>query len=97
MSMENPLKKKDTGVICESGDQITNLCSTNGLVIGGPIFQHNDMRKITGCSPNDRVENTTSIHFINGKYAGHYLKTYRCKQWPPSSFIKSQTDTENGW
>ena len=58
---KKPLKKKDTGVICANGDQITKLCSTNGLVIGGSIFQHNDMLKITGCSPNDRVENTTSI------------------------------------
>ena len=63
------------GKMNENGERLANLCSTNGLVIGGTIFKHKDIHKITWNSPNGRDKNQIDHIIINGKWRRSLLDT----------------------
>ena len=71
--------KEGYGTMNENGERLANLCSLNGLVIGGTIFKHRDIHKITWQSPNGRDANQIDHIIINGKWRGSLLdtRTYR--------------------
>ncbi|CAG2222390.1 unnamed protein product [Mytilus edulis] len=50
------------------GERLANMCSTNGLVIGGTLFKHKDIHKITWNSPNNRDKNQIDHIIIDGKW-----------------------------
>ncbi|CAG2240028.1 unnamed protein product [Mytilus edulis] len=60
--------KEGHGVMNENGERLANMCSTNGLVIGGTLFKHKDIHKITWNSPNNRDKNQIDHIIIDGKW-----------------------------
>lgn len=56
------------GTINENGERLVEFCTTNDLVIGGTLFPHREIHKITWCSPNGRDRNQIDHLLINGKW-----------------------------
>ena len=52
----------------DNGDRLMNFCNTNGLVIGGTIFPHKDIHKVTWISPDDKTENQIDHICINRRF-----------------------------
>jgi len=52
----------------DNGERLVEFCSMNNLIIGGTLFQHREIRKLTQSSPNGRVENQIDHLMINGKW-----------------------------
>ena len=57
-----------SGIINENGERLVEFCTTNNLVIGGTLFPHREIHKITWCSPNGRDRNQIDHLLINGKW-----------------------------
>ena len=72
---ERAMGKEGYGAMNENGERLANLCSTNGLVIGGTIFKHKDIHKITWNSPNGRDKNQIDHIIVNGKWRRSLLDT----------------------
>ncbi|XP_052237775.1 craniofacial development protein 2-like [Dreissena polymorpha] len=49
--------KQGVGDINENGELFTDFCELNDLVIGGTIFAHKDIHKVTWTSPDKSVKN----------------------------------------
>ena len=56
------------GNINDNGERLVDLCGTNNLVIGGTIFPHREIHKLTWISPNGRDKNQIDHIIINGKW-----------------------------
>ena len=56
------------GTINENGERLVEFFTTNDLVIGGTLFPHREIHKITWCSPNGRDRNQIDHLLINGKW-----------------------------
>ena len=54
---EHVMGREGVGVINENGELFTDLCETNDLVIGGTIFPHRRIHKVTWRSPDMKTEN----------------------------------------
>lgn len=59
----------------ENGERLANMCSSNGLVIGGTLFKQKDIHTITWYSPNNRDKNQIDHVIINGKWRRSLLDT----------------------
>lgn len=57
----------------DNGERLVEFCSMNNLIIGGTLFQHQEMHKLTRSSPNARVENQEDHLMINGKWCRSLL------------------------
>ena len=57
-----------SGIINENGESLVGFCTTDNLVIGGTLFPHREIHKITWCSPNGRDRNQIDHLIINGKW-----------------------------
>ncbi|KAJ8365382.1 hypothetical protein SKAU_G00142130 [Synaphobranchus kaupii] len=49
-------------------ERLATFCVTNKLVIGGSLFPHKDIHKLTWCSPNARDKNQIDHLMINAKW-----------------------------
>ena len=56
-SYDREMGKEGCGTMNENGERLAELCATYNLVIGGTIFPHRDIHKLTWCSPNGRDRN----------------------------------------
>ena len=56
------------GSINDNGARLVELCTANDLVIGGTLFPHPDVHKLTWCSPNRRDCNQIDHLMINGTW-----------------------------
>ena len=56
------------GVKNENGERLVEFCSSNNLVIGGTLFPHREIHKLTWYSPNDRDRNQIDHLLINAKW-----------------------------
>jgi hypothetical protein len=72
---ERAMGKEGHGVMNENGERLANMSSTNGLVIGGTLFKHKDIHKITWNSPNNRDKNQINHIITNGKWRRSLLDT----------------------
>ena len=52
----------------ENGERLVEFCSSNNLVIGGTLFPHREIHKLTWYSPNDRDRNQIDHLLINAKW-----------------------------
>ena len=52
----------------ENGDMFADLCSFNILIIGGSVFPHRMIHKVTWVSPDHRTENQIDHIFISQKF-----------------------------
>ena len=60
--------KEGYGVMNENGERLLELCTTYNLVIGGTLFPHKDIHKLTWHSPNGRDRNQIDHLMINGTW-----------------------------
>lgn len=74
-NMKELWEKEGHGVMNDNGERLANMCSTNGLVIGGTLFKHKDIYKITWNSPNNSDKNQIDHIIINGKWRRSLLDT----------------------
>ncbi|VDP62173.1 unnamed protein product [Schistosoma mattheei] len=63
----------------ENGERFANLCAFNKLVIGGTIFPHKRIQKVTWISPDHTTENQINHICINKKFRRtmEYVRTRR--------------------
>ena len=52
----------------ENGERLATFCGNNDLVIGGSLFKHTAIHKITWTSPNARDHNEIDHIIINGRH-----------------------------
>lgn len=52
----------------DNGERLVELCATYDLLIGGTLFPHRDIHKLTWCSPNGRDKNQIEHLMINGRW-----------------------------
>lgn len=65
---ERVIGKYGCGVMNENGEQFVEFCGNNNLVIGGTLFPHKDIHKLTWVSPGGRDKNQIDHIAINGKW-----------------------------
>ena len=53
------------GTMTENGEIFANMCSLNSLIIGGSIFPHKRIHKVTWSSSDGRTENQIDHICIN--------------------------------
>ena len=54
---DRAMGKEGCGTMNENGERLIELCTTYNLVIGGILFPHRDIHKLTWYSPNGRDKN----------------------------------------
>ena len=77
--LEGCMGKEGMGERNDNGQRFADLCLENGLVIGGTIFQHKSIHKLTWISPDGRTRNQIDHIAINQKWRGSMMdvKTLR--------------------
>ena len=55
--VEEIMGKNGLGEASDNGERMKDLCANHGLVIGGSVFQHRRIHKVTWVSPDHRTEN----------------------------------------
>ena len=62
---DRAMGREGCGIMNENGERLLELCTTYNLVIGGSLFPHTDIHKLTWCSPNGRDRNQIDHLMIN--------------------------------
>ena len=65
---ERVMGKHGVGIRNDNGERLVELCAINNLVIGGTLFTHRDIHKLTWISPNGRDRNQIDHLMINGMW-----------------------------
>ena len=65
---EDVMGCEGTGQMNENGEMFADFCSVNRLVIGGSIFPHKRIHKVTWISPDQRTENQIDHICIKRKF-----------------------------
>ncbi|VDP32583.1 unnamed protein product [Schistosoma curassoni] len=65
---EDIMGRHELGERNENGERFSNLCAFNKLVIGGTIFTHKRIHKITWTSPDNTTQNQIDYICINEKF-----------------------------
>lgn len=60
--------KYGCGTMNENGEYLTEFCGCNNMVIGGTLFKHKEIHKLTWVSPGGRDKNQIDHIAINGKW-----------------------------
>ncbi|XP_063435995.1 craniofacial development protein 2-like [Mytilus trossulus] len=68
LDRERFMGKHGLGTINENGELLVDFCEDNDLVIGGTLFPHKNIHKITWNSPNGRDKNQIDHMMINGRW-----------------------------
>lgn len=70
---ERAMGKEGCGVMNENGERLVEFCLSNDLVIGGSLFPHKTIHKLTWYSPNGRDKNQIDHLLINRMWRGSLL------------------------
>jgi Reverse transcriptase (RNA-dependent DNA polymerase)/Domain of unknown function (DUF6451) len=65
---ESVMGKHGLGTANDNGDRFVELCTNHGLVIGGTIFKHKDIHKVTWYSSDGRTMNQIDHISISRKW-----------------------------
>ena len=65
---ERVMGKHGVGTRNDNGERLVEFCAMNDLVIGGTLFTHQDIHKLTWMSPNGRDKNQIDHLMINGMW-----------------------------
>ena len=65
---EKTMRKNGCGEMNENGERLANICGLNDLVIGGTIFEHKEIHKLTWISPDGNIKNQIDHVLINGRW-----------------------------
>ncbi|XP_025085353.1 uncharacterized protein LOC112558855 [Pomacea canaliculata] len=66
--VERAMGRHGCGCMNENGERLVELCTMYNLVIGGTLFPHRNVHKLTWCSPNGRDSNQIDHLMINGSW-----------------------------
>lgn len=72
-SMESTMGRHGLGRMTENGELFTEMCTTNSLVIGGTLFPHKRIHKVTWISSDHVTENQIDHITISRKWRGSLL------------------------
>ena len=56
------------GEITDNGERLVGICEENNLIIGGTLFQHKNIHKLTWTSPDGQSQNQIDHIVINSKW-----------------------------
>ncbi|RUS68494.1 hypothetical protein EGW08_023744 [Elysia chlorotica] len=70
---ERTMGKFGCGSINNNGERLVEFCASNDLVIGGTLFKHPAIHRLTWYSPNGRDKNQIDHIAINGIWRGSLL------------------------
>ena len=70
---ERTMGKFGCGNINNNGERLVEFCASNDLVIGGTLFNHPAIHRLTWYSPNRRDKNQIDHIAINGIWRGSLL------------------------
>ena len=74
---ERAMGKHGVGLnITDNGERLIDICQENNLVIGGTLFTHKDIHKLTWTSPDGKTQSQIDHIIINGKWR-HSLQDVR--------------------
>ena len=59
---------QECGHMNDNGERLSDFCMENGLVLGGTLFPHKTIHKLTWMSPNGRDENQIDHVLVNQKW-----------------------------
>lgn len=76
---EKIMGKNGCGEMNENGERLADICGLNDLVIGGTIFEHKEIHKLTWISPDGNVKNQIDHVLINGRWK-HSLHSVTVKR-----------------
>ena len=65
---EKAMGRHGCGTINDNGERLVNFCLNSSCVIGGTIFPHRDIHKLTWTSPDGRTVNQIDHFIINRKW-----------------------------
>lgn len=66
--VEDVMGKHGAGAQNDNGERLLDFCLQNSMVIGGTVFQHKQIHKLTWTSPNGKVKNQIDHIMINRKW-----------------------------
>ena len=64
---ERIMGKHGTSTMTDNGSRLCDICGENDLVIGGILFQHKTIHKLTWRSPDSRTDSQIDHILVNGK------------------------------
>lgn len=65
---ERAMGRHGCGTMNENGERLVGFCLDNDLVVGGTLFQHKEIHKLTWKSPGNRTSNQIDHITINGRW-----------------------------
>ena len=65
---ERAMGREGCGNMNDNGERLLEICTTYDLAIGGTLFPHPEIHKLTWCSPNGRDKNQVDQLMINGAW-----------------------------
>ncbi|XP_062587114.1 craniofacial development protein 2-like [Saccostrea cucullata] len=65
---ERAMGQEGIGIVNENGMRLAEMCALNNLIIGGTLFKHLDIHKLSWESPNGRDRNQIDHVMVNGRY-----------------------------
>ena len=65
---ESCMGREGVGEMTDNGQRFADMCLENGLVIGGTVFRHKTIHKLTWTSPDGRTNNQIDHITINQKW-----------------------------
>ncbi|KAL3877467.1 hypothetical protein ACJMK2_035168 [Sinanodonta woodiana] len=63
-------------MMTDNGERLIKFCQENDFVIGGTLFEHKDIHKLTWTSPDGRTQSQIDHSIINGRWK-HSLQDVR--------------------
>ena len=66
---EKAMGSQGCGTINNNGEILVNFCLNNNCVIGGTIFQHKDIHKLTWKSPDGKIVNQIDQERLQLEYS----------------------------
>lgn len=67
------------GVMNDNGERMTDFCAEHRLVVGGSIFPHKNIHKLTWSSPDGRTQNQIDHICISKKFRRSLLDVRVCR------------------
>ena len=76
---ERAMGSQGCGTINNKGERLVNFCLNNNCVIGGTIFQHTYIHKLTWKSPDRKTVNQIGHVVINNKWIRSLKDVHTCR------------------
>ena len=78
---ERAVGSQGCGTINNNGERLVNFCLNNNCALGGTIFQHKDILKLTWKSPDDDGETVNHIDHvvIYNKWRRSLIDVHTCR------------------